>query len=139
MAGMAEFNAEVVAEFRANGGRVGGRFADTTLILVHNTGARTGVERVSPVACSDRGDGRYAIIAANGGSPRHPGWYHNLRARQKTTVELGEETFPVHVTEVDGPAHAELWRELVEEFPHIAGFQARTARRIPLLILTRVD
>lgn len=139
MSAMADFNAGVVEEFRANGGRVGGQFADITLILVHNVGARTGVERVSPVACSVRGDGQYAIIAANGGSPRHPSWYHNLRAHQKTTVELGDETFTVRVDEVDGAAHAELWRDLVEEFPHIEAFQARTPRRIPLLLLTRQD
>jgi deazaflavin-dependent oxidoreductase (nitroreductase family) len=137
MATMMDFNAQIVEEFRANRGRVGGQFADVTLILLHHTGARTGAARISPVGCSVRGDGRYAVIAANGGSRRNPSWYHNIKARPKITAELGTEKFTVLAAEVDGAAYTELWRELVEEFPDIAGFAARTARRIPLLLLTR--
>ncbi|MGY0234485.1 nitroreductase family deazaflavin-dependent oxidoreductase [Longispora urticae] len=136
---MADFNARIIEEFRANGGRVGGDFAEFTLLLLHHVGATSGIRRVSPVGCSTQGDGRFAIIASNGGSARHPGWYHNLKANPRTTVELGTETFAVHAEEVAGEAHTELWGRLVEEFPHIADFPARTARRIPLFVLTRQD
>lgn len=137
MATMADFNAEIVKEFRANQGRVGGQFADVTIILLHHTGARTGEERISPVGCSIQGDGQYAVIASNGGSRRNPGWYHNLKANPKITAELGTETFTVLVEEVDGEAYTELWHTLSEEFPDITTFATRTARRIPLLLLTR--
>jgi deazaflavin-dependent oxidoreductase (nitroreductase family) len=134
-----DFNRKIIEEFRANEGRVGGPFDGVTVILLHHVGARSGIERVSPVACSVQGDGRFAVVAANGGSPRHPGWYHNLKAARRVTVELGTETFTVLAEEVDGSAHAELWLKLVAEFPHIAEFQTRAPRRIPLLILTRQD
>jgi deazaflavin-dependent oxidoreductase (nitroreductase family) len=133
----ADFNARIIEEFRANEGRVGGQFADITLILLHHVGARSGVARVTPVGCSVQGEGRYAVIASNGGTPRNPAWYHNLRANPRTTAELGAETFAVVAQEVAGAAHAELWRRLAEEFPYIDGFQARTSRRIPLFLLTR--
>lgn len=133
----ADFNARIIEEFRANDGRVGGQFADVTLILLHHVGARSGVARVTPVGCSVQGEGRYAVIASNGGTPRNPAWYHNLRANPRTTAELGAETFGVVAEEVTGAAHTELWRALAEEFPYIDGFQARTNRRIPLFLLTR--
>jgi deazaflavin-dependent oxidoreductase (nitroreductase family) len=94
---------------------------------------------VSPVGCSTQGDGRYVVIASNGGSRRNPSWYHNLRAHPRITAELGTETFTVLAEEVDGAAYTELWRKLVGEFPDIAGFASRTARRIPLFLLTRQD
>jgi deazaflavin-dependent oxidoreductase (nitroreductase family) len=136
---MADFNARVVEEFRAGGGRVGGDFAEFTLILLHHVGARSGVERVSPAGCSIQGDGRYAVIAANGGAARRPGWYHNLKAHPRITVELGTETFTVLADEVEGDAHTELWDRLVAEFPHVAAFPGKAGRPIPLFLLTRQD
>jgi deazaflavin-dependent oxidoreductase (nitroreductase family) len=136
---MVDFNARIIEEFRANEGRVGGQFADFTLILIHHVGARSGVERVTPLGCSVQGEGRYAIIASNGGSPAHPAWYHNLKANPRITVELGTQTFTALAEEVEGTAYAELWQKLVAELPHIAEFPTRTTRRIPLFILTRQD
>src|SRR6516165_5495497 len=82
-----DYNTKIIAEFRANQGRVGGPWAGTPMILIHHIGARSGIERVTPLACSPRGQGRYAIAASNGGSPTHPHWYHNLKANPKITVE----------------------------------------------------
>ncbi len=76
-----EYNTQIIKEFRANGGRVGGMWTGTTLILIHHFGARSGVKRVTPVACSPQPGGRFAIWAANGGSPTHPNWYYNLTDR----------------------------------------------------------
>jgi len=75
-----DYNAKIIKEFRANQGRVGGPWAGTTLILIHHMGARSGVERVTPLGCSSQGDGRFVIVASSGGSPAHPDWYYNLKA-----------------------------------------------------------
>src|SRR2546423_10312295 len=90
--GANSWNAGVIREFRANGGRVGGALADATINLLHQIGARSGIERITPVGCFPQGDGRFAIIASNGGSPRHPGWYYKLTAPSRTTLGLGTET-----------------------------------------------
>ncbi len=93
--GRNDYNTKIIEEFRANTGRVGGPWAGITLILVHHIGARSGVERVSPLAYSHQGDGRYAIWAANGGSPAHPNWYHNLKAHPRIKAEVGTQTLTV--------------------------------------------
>jgi deazaflavin-dependent oxidoreductase (nitroreductase family) len=141
-----DYNTEIISEFRANQGRVGGMWTGTTLILIHHIGARSGIERVTPVACSPRGEGRFAIWAANGGSPTHPYWYHNLKARPKITVEVGTQTFTVLARELDGTARTQLWPKLVSEWPKpVAGSpdlgaaQARTTRQFPVFMLTRLD
>jgi len=70
--GASDFNTKIIEEFRANEGRVGGPLAGTPMILIHHIGAKSGIERVSPLACSPQGDGRFAIVASNGGSPTRP-------------------------------------------------------------------
>jgi deazaflavin-dependent oxidoreductase (nitroreductase family) len=139
-----DYNTKIIEEFRANQGRVGGMWTGTTLILIHHIGARSGIERVTPVACSPRGEGRLAIWAANGGSPAHPTWYYNLKANPRITVEMGSETFTVLAEELDGTARAELWPKLVAEWPKpVAGSpdlgaaQAGSTRQFPVLMLTR--
>ena len=141
-----DYNTRIIEEFRANQGRVGGMWTGTTLILIHHIGARSGTERVTPVACSPRGQGRFAIWAANGGSPTHPTWYYNLKANPKIIVEVGTQAFTVLAEELDGTARAELWPKLVAEWPKpVAGSpdlgaaQASTTRRFPVFILTRQD
>ena len=134
-----DFNREIIEEFRANGGRVNGPLAETTLILIHHVGARSGIERIVPLACSPQDGGSFAIVASNGGSPTHPNWYHNLKAHPRVRVEVGTKTFTVLAEELDGAARDELWSKLVAESPAIGQYQAMTARRIPLLVLTRKD
>jgi deazaflavin-dependent oxidoreductase (nitroreductase family) len=132
-----EFDRQTVEEFRASGGRVGGALAGTPLVLIHHIGARSGAAHVTPLAYAAQGDGLIAIVASNGGSPRHPAWYHNLKANPAITVELGSRTFTATAEEQTGPARAELWSRLVEEFPDLAKFAARTDRSIPLFLLRR--
>ena len=133
-----EFNENVIAEFRANQGRVGGVLADTPIILIHHIGANTLTERVTPLAYTRLADGRLLIVASNGGSPTHPAWYRNLKAHPTIEVEVGTETFAVLAEEADGAARADLWQELVAASPTVGEYQAATARRIPLFTLTRV-
>jgi deazaflavin-dependent oxidoreductase (nitroreductase family) len=141
-----DYNTRILTEFRANQGRVGGMWTGTTLILLHHIGARSGTERITPVACSAQGEGRFAIWAANGGSPVHPNWYHNLKAHPRITVEVGTQTFTVLAEELSGTARAELWPKLVAEWPKpvtgspdLGAAQARTARQFPVFMLTRQD
>jgi deazaflavin-dependent oxidoreductase (nitroreductase family) len=89
-----EYNAKIIAEFRASRGRVGGTWAETPLLLLHHTGAKSGVSRVNPVAYLPDGS-RYLVWAANGGAPNHPDWYRNLMARPNTRIEVGSETIDV--------------------------------------------
>jgi deazaflavin-dependent oxidoreductase (nitroreductase family) len=131
-----EFTESVIAEFRANQGRVGGALSDTPIVLVHHIGAKTRTERVTPLAYTRLADGRLLIVASNGGSATHPAWYYNLKAHSTVEVEVGTETFTVLADEVEGAARAELWRKLVAASPTVGEFQAKTARRIPLFTLT---
>jgi deazaflavin-dependent oxidoreductase (nitroreductase family) len=133
-----EFDRRTVEEFRANGGRAGGVLAGTPLVLIQHIGARSGIKYVTPLAYSSQGDGLIAIAASNGGSPRHPAWYHNLKANPAVTVELGTRRFTATAEEQAGPARAELWSKLTEESPDLAEFAARTERSIPLFLLRRV-
>jgi deazaflavin-dependent oxidoreductase (nitroreductase family) len=141
-----DYNTQIIEEFRANGGRVGGMWTGTTLILIHHIGARSGIERVTPVACSSQGEGRFAIWAANGGSPTHPNWYYNLKAHPQITVEVGTQTITVLAQELDDTARAELWPKLVAEWPKpaagspdLGAAQARTTRQFPVFLMTRQD
>jgi deazaflavin-dependent oxidoreductase (nitroreductase family) len=144
--GASDYNTQIIKEFRANQGRAGGMWTGATLILIHHIGAKSGIERVTPVACSPQGEGRFAIWAANGGSPTHPNWYCNLKARPEITVEVGTQTFTVLAEELDGTARAELWPKLVAEWPKpaagspdLGAAQARTTRQFPVFLLTRQD
>jgi deazaflavin-dependent oxidoreductase (nitroreductase family) len=134
-----DYNSKIIEEFRTNAGRVGGPWAGITLILIHHTGARSGIDRVSPVAYSLQGDSRFAIWAANGGSPAHPNWYFNLKANPRITAEVGTQTFTVLAEELNDTTRAELWPKLVAQYPQLDEVQAKTARQIPVFMLTRQD
>jgi deazaflavin-dependent oxidoreductase (nitroreductase family) len=86
-----------------------------------------------------QGDGRCAIVAANGGSPTHPDWYDNLKANPRINVEVGTQTFTVLAEELDDTARAGLWPKLIAESPTVGEHQTRTTRQIPVFMLTRQD
>ncbi|MCU1489173.1 MAG: ddn3 [Acidimicrobiaceae bacterium] len=135
--GRADFNAKVINEFRANGGYVSERLADTPLMLVHHLGARSRTERVVPLAYLRQPDGRFLVIASNGGCPTHPAWYHNLKANPEATVEVGAETFRVVAEELDPVARSVTWPTIVEQAPAAGEFQNMSARTLPVFMLTR--
>jgi deazaflavin-dependent oxidoreductase (nitroreductase family) len=130
------YDDEVIAEFRANAGRVGGWLAGTPVVLIHHVGARSGSEYVTPVAYQPLRSG-FVIVGSNGGSPADPGWCHNLRAHPRIDVEVGAERFAVRARELDDDARAELWPTLVAGAPTLGEYQARAARRFPVFLLTR--
>ncbi len=131
------FNNQVIEEFRANDGRVTGSLTGTPILLLHHVGARSGIERVTPLAYTPYRAGGYLIVASNGGSPTHPSWYHNLKAHPTTHVEMGRETFTARAEELQGTARAELWPKLLAGSPSLREFDATTTRRVPLFVLTR--
>ena len=131
-----DWNTRVIDEFRANGGKVSA-FPDNNLLLLHHTGAKSGQQRVSPLAYQ-LVDGGYAIFASKGGAPENPAWYHNLQANPKATIELGTETFPV-IARVAGPDEREpIWTRQKEFQPGFAGYEEKTSRQIPVIILEPV-
>ena len=137
--GPGAYNAQIIRQFRANNGRVGGPWTDTTLVLVHHVGARSGIERVTPLASFPQGGHRYVIVASNGGSPKNPEWYRNLKANPRITLEVGTQTFEAVAERLDDTARAELWPTLVAQAPQLGEFQRRATRRIPVIMLTPVE
>jgi deazaflavin-dependent oxidoreductase (nitroreductase family) len=133
---VSDWNQRIIEEFRANGGKVGGQFEGGTLLLIHHRGARTGTERVNPVAYLPDGD-RMVIVASKGGADTNPDWYHNLKAHPNITVEVGTETVPVTATELTGEDYDRTWERLVSVMPGFADYKEKTTRRIPLFALTR--
>ncbi len=133
-----DFNQQVIDEFRANAGRVGGPFEGGRLILLTTTGARTGARHTNPVGYLPDGD-RIVVIASAAGSPRHPDWYHNLVANPVVQVEDGVFTYDAEATVLDGPERDELWARAVESDPGWAEYQAKTTRLIPVIALAQVS
>jgi deazaflavin-dependent oxidoreductase (nitroreductase family) len=131
----AEYNANVIAEFRANEGRVGGIWEGTPLLLLHHIGARSGASRVNPVGYLPD-EPRYLIFASNGGAPSNPGWYHNLKAQPNTRIEVGGETIDVLAQEATGEEHERLFARGAERFPDLAKYARKADRIIPVIVLT---
>lgn len=133
---MSDFNADVIGEFRANGGAVGGPLTGVPLVLVTHRGARTGVTRTTPLGYYDDGD-RLLLFASNMGAPRHPDWLHNLAASPRVTVELGEEVFEAEASVLSGTARDAAWERVIAARPFLVEHQQRAGRRIPLVALHR--
>jgi deazaflavin-dependent oxidoreductase (nitroreductase family) len=130
-----EFNAKIIDEFRANGGRVGGSFEGRPLLLLHHTGARSVAKRVSPLAYITDSE-RYVVFASKGGAPTNPGWYHNLKANPVVTIEVGAETIGVVASEATGEERERLFRAQTERVPQFAEYEREAGRVIPVMILT---
>lgn len=131
----ADFNAQVIEEFRANGGKAGGMFEGMPLLLLHNVGARSGKEYVTPLVYLPD-DGRYLIFASKGGHHQHPGWFHNLKAEPNVSIEVGDEKFDVLAEEITGAERDRLYAIQEEKQPQFAGYAQKTDRTIPVIALT---
>ena len=131
-----DFNEKLIAEFRANGGKVTGMFAGRPLLLLTTTGARSGQRRTTPLVHTWDGD-RIVVIASKGGAPTSPGWYHNLVANPTVTVELGAETFPAKATAVTGAERDRLYAAQAALMPTFAEYETKTTRKIPVVVLER--
>jgi deazaflavin-dependent oxidoreductase (nitroreductase family) len=132
---MADFNTQVISEFRDNAGRVGGMFEGAKMLLLHHTGAKSGAERVAPLVYLPDGD-HYVIFASKGGAPENPAWYHNIKAKPDAKIEVGEETVEVEVQEAQGDERERLYAAQVAVMPQFAEYAEKTDRLIPVLVLS---
>jgi deazaflavin-dependent oxidoreductase (nitroreductase family) len=132
---MNDFNKNVIEEFRANGGVVGGPFDGMTLLLLHHTGAKSGAARINPLAYMDD-DGRYAVFASKGGAPTNPDWYHNLKANPNVRIEVGDDTFDAVASEATGEERDRLYDAQKARVSSFADYEQKTDRLIPVIVLT---
>ena len=130
-----DFNARIIDEFRANEGRVGGIFEGSTLLLLHHVGARSGKDRINPLAYNRDGD-RYVVFASKAGAPTNPDWYHNLEANPNVTIEVGTDTITAVAGEATGDERERLFAAQAERSPQFAEYQRKTERVIPVMVLT---
>jgi deazaflavin-dependent oxidoreductase (nitroreductase family) len=128
-------NAQIIDEFRAHEGRVGGMFEGMPLLLLHHTGAKSGQRRTSPLAYQ-HDDGRYVVFATKAGAPTNPAWYHNLKSEPKSKIEVGTDTIDVVASEATGEERDRLFRTQVERVPQFGEYEKRTERVIPVILLT---
>jgi deazaflavin-dependent oxidoreductase (nitroreductase family) len=135
MSGAEDYNARIVAEFRANHGKVGGDFEGAPLLLLHSTGARSGRKIVTPMMYLRDGD-RCLVFASKGGAPQNPAWYHNLLAHPEVEIELGDDTIPVRAEVLSGAERDRKYAEQAALYPGFADYQKKTTRVIPVVALT---
>jgi len=136
-----DWNSRVIAEFRANGGKVGGQFEGAPVVLMHHIGRKSAKESVNPVMyLPDEGDpATIYVFASKGGAPTHPDWYWNMTEAGTATVEVGTETYAVSVREVTGQERDTIYAEQASRYPGFGEYAEKTAgiRTIPVLALTR--
>ena len=128
------FNQYITDEFRANAGKVGGAFENSDLLLLTTTGAKSGRQRVSPLAYF-RVDGKLIVLGSFAGAPNNPAWVHNLRVNPEAHVEVGTEAFDVTARELPSEERDELFPKITAVAPGFADYQAKTSRVIPLFEL----
>ncbi|MFI6738103.1 nitroreductase/quinone reductase family protein [Nonomuraea sp. NPDC050451] len=131
---MTDFNQQVIEEFRANGGEVGGMFEGTPLVLLTTTGAKTGWRRTNPAVYLRDGE-RVLVFASNAGGDADPAWYHNLLANPRVVVELGEERFAARAVSLEGEERDRLYARQAAINPAFAAYQDKTERVIPVIAL----
>src|ERR1700749_5201076 len=103
-----DFNARIIERFRANGGQVGAPFEKMPLLLLHHTGAKSGIERVNPLAYLRDGD-RYVIFASKAGAPTNPGWFYNLKAHPDVSIEVGTDSVDVRASQAESDERDRLY------------------------------
>lgn len=139
MSEASDFNQQVIEEFRANGGVVGGPFAGFPLVLVHHTGAKSGVERVNPLAYQRLSDDSIAIFASKGGAPTNPDWFHNLVANPNTQIEIGTEKYDVTARVAGDDERERIWETQKKAYPNFAEYETTAGdRKIPVVVLDKV-
>ena len=132
-----DFNTNLIRDLRANHGHAtSGPFVGRDVLILTTRGARTGEIRENPLAYSRTGDD-YVVIASKGGSPEHPGWFHNLVANPEVVVEVGDERFDAVARVAEGEEHDRLYAAHAAKMPAFADYQLKTSRKIPAIVLRR--
>ena len=129
----------LIADMREHGGRASsGPLAGKPLAIMTSKGAKTGEPRTAIVTYHKDGD-RWAIAASKGGDPKHPQWFHNLEVHPDVTIEVDNETVPVHAIVTDGAERDRLWNDHVAALPEFGEYPKKTDRVIPMILLERAD
>ena len=131
---MSDWNVQIVEEFRANEGRVGGMFAGKPLLLLHTTGAKSGLPRVNPLMYQTI-EGGYAVFASKAGAPSNPDWFYNILANNEVAVEVGTDRVDVNARVAAADEREGIWTKQKKEFPQFAEYEAGTDRIIPVVVL----
>jgi deazaflavin-dependent oxidoreductase (nitroreductase family) len=137
---MNDIDEQIIEEFRANAGQVGGQLAGIPVLLLHHRGRRTGIERVTPMVYLPSNDENVVfVMASNWGASENAGWYYNITAAGTAEVESGTETYPVTVRELKGEERDRVWATVVQRYPVFREYEKKTAgiRTIPVVELTR--
>jgi deazaflavin-dependent oxidoreductase (nitroreductase family) len=137
---MSDWNDKVIAEFRANAGKVGGNFEGAPMLLLHTAGAKSGEPRVHPMMYQPV-DGGWAVFASYAGLDVNPAWFHNLKARPDVAIEIGEnshvETVDVRARVLEPEEREPIWQAQKGRYPGFAEYEKKTDRVIPVILLTR--
>ncbi len=135
---MPDMNKKIIEEFRANDGKVGGYFANTTLLLLHTTGAKSGKEHVIPLV-TFKDEGRLVVVASKGGAPTHPDWYYNILSNPIVTVEYGTDKFQAQATRTSEPERTHLYEKMESELASFTEYKEKAGRVIPVVTLSRLS
>ena len=138
MSELNEYNKQVIAEFRANEGKVGGQMENMPVILLTMTGAKSGRTITKPLVYTTDGE-RIVVIASFAGAPHHPGWYHNLVANPEVTLEIGAERFQARAEVTSGEERQRLFDAQAAQMPIFHDYQKKTSRQIPVVVFNRLD
>lgn len=136
---ISERNRPIVDEFRTQEGHVGGPFEGMSLLLLHTRGAKTGKERINPVAYQRLTDDSVAVFASYGGNPRYPDWFHNLVAHSDVEVEFAADRYRARARVAAGNERACIWEAQKTALPQFAEYERKTEghREIPVVVLER--
>ena len=137
MSDMNDWNKAIIEEFRANKGKVGGQFAGAQLLLLHTTGAKSGLPRTNPLVYLPDGD-RMVIIASKAGAPSNPDWYYNIATNPTVSVEVGTDQVQAKATVAAEPERTALYERMAAVNPGFAEYQRKTTRVIPVIVLERI-
>lgn len=131
---MSDWNAKIIEEFRANGGKVGGNFEGAPMVILHTKGRKSGKRYEHPLVYQPL-DGAYAVFASKGGAPEHPEWYRNAIAAGEAEVEVGTDKQRVKVREAEGEERERIWSKQKQIMPGFADYERSAGRTIPVVVL----
>jgi deazaflavin-dependent oxidoreductase (nitroreductase family) len=132
---MSDMNDKIIAEFRANAGKVGGQFEGAPILLLHTTGAKSGLERINPMMYQDLGGGSVAVFASKAGADTNPDWYWNVAANPDVVAEIGTDTQAFTARTAPTAEREPIWTKQKADYPGFATYEERTTREIPVVIL----
>jgi deazaflavin-dependent oxidoreductase (nitroreductase family) len=133
-----DFNRDLIKDIRANGKATSGPFLGREVLVLTTKGARSGEVRETPLVYTRDGD-RIVIVASKGGAPTHPSWYHNLVKHPEVSVEVGNEKFKARVHVAEGDEYERLYTQHADINPGFHDYRKRTTRKIPVIVLERIQ